>query len=129
MAEKKEATIYLVTSGDYDEYSVHSTWSDQETADKVVKLLNKESSWVLHHVEEFPLNGIWGGQSQLGFIARYDYGKFGSPALAENIRVEESIIYTLQPRHSNPSGRIRIKAQAETAEEAQQLIIDAVAEM
>jgi len=53
-----KSTVYIVTSGEYSDYSIRAVFDDSECAEVFVKNYNKTNEWSSAQVEEFDLNPI-----------------------------------------------------------------------
>lgn len=125
--EKQMNTIYVITSGTYSDYRVHSVWSDKAEAEKICKFLNNPQGYSEFTVEEFPFNSIGYGEMS-GWVATYDCAKHGYTVDITNIVIEKAIIDKFAKEKSNFTWLEVATAQAETKERTLKIIFDIVAE-
>lgn len=85
--------IYIITSGDYSEYSINSVWSSKEIAEKNCELLNAGSRWVEYQVEEWSMDvpQLDTQRTMLGEKAVYDFDAHGLHVDVANVVFTDAI--------------------------------------
>lgn len=127
-------TAYVITHGEYSDYSIHSVWTDKEEAEKTLALLNVQHAiydnpedYEEYRIEEFNLNSRNNYESE-GFKATYDCAKYGYTVNVDNIVISEAIIPNNRWREGKFTWKEVVLVEAETVEAAQKIIFDIVAE-
>jgi hypothetical protein len=118
---------YVITSGSYSDYRVHSVWSDKTEAEKICKFLNGPRGYQDFMIEEFPFNSI-GHDEVEGWVATYDCAKYGYTVDITNIEIGKAIIDKFSGERSIFTWQEIATAQAETKERTLRIIFDLVAE-
>lgn len=121
--------IYIITSGSYSDYGIHSVWTDKAKAEGRCALLNAGQSYMYDdfRVEDYPLNHISEHETR-GFVGTYDYEKHGYPVDVSNIIVQEAIILSPYELRSFISWENQVTAKAVTVEKLHKIVFDIVAE-
>ena len=119
--------IYVITSGEYSEYSIHSVWNDEKQAEGIVELLNRQRyGYGDYRVEAHPLNQISQYQAN-GWRSTYDMEANGYSVDVANIVTVETIVDTYSRRKVESTWLGVVTAYAETVEATHKLIFDEVA--
>jgi hypothetical protein len=118
-------TAYVITSGEYSDYAIHSVWTDKAKAEELVVLLNKQDRWVEYGVEEFGLNKL-NGRKEIIWKGTYDCKVNGYSVDVNNIVMEKIVDYTNGFRGYNIAGEV-ITAVAYSEDYVRKSIFDAAA--
>jgi hypothetical protein len=124
----KNETVFIITVGDYSEYSIHSVWDDEKEATKICNLLNAGASHAVYQVESHQFNNFHTEYEGLGYRASYDCAENGYTVDVSKIVIEEAIIRKSRWREVKFTWKEVVLAEAETVEAVQRLIFDVVAE-
>lgn len=90
------SNVYIITSGEYSEYSITSVWSSKEEAEKLCVLLNTGKNYEEYRVEEFPLDApapLDTNYFLMGYRAVYDYSVHGLQLDSSNIVFKDAAFY------------------------------------
>lgn len=90
-ANKKTATAFVVVSGEYSDYGIHSVWTDRDEAQSICDLGNRSNGWSDYRVEEYPLDAVR-REEMVGWQGKYDYAKHGYPVDVKNIEMVETLV-------------------------------------
>lgn len=121
-------TIYIVTTGDYSDYSIHSVWTDKSEAERVVKAYNSGNTYSEAGLEEYHVDTLGDFQSY-GYCGTYDFAKHGYPVDVKNIEVTEALVSQSYNRQVKVTVNHVFTAVATTEETVRRLIFDATAEL
>lgn len=122
------ASIYIITSGDYSDYSIDSVWSDEAEAVRVCELRNR-GAWSAdqYRVEEHPLDDRGSMPEATGFTATYDWKEHGYPVDVHNVVVEEALFrFSARPVYVTGQGIIRAETKVD-ALTALKIVLDMAA--
>lgn len=128
MSNTKIKDVFIITSGDYSDYSIHSVWDDEKEATKICDLLNAGGSSLGYQVEPHPFNSFYTDYEGLGYRASYDCAENGYTVDVSKIVITEAIIRKSRWREVKFTWKEVVLAEAETVEAVQRLIFDVVAE-
>lgn len=86
------SNVYIITSGDYSEYSICSVWSSKEKAENLCLLLNAGKNYEEYQVEEYPLDvsPFENSYFLMGYRAVYDYSAHGLQLDSSNIQFTDA---------------------------------------
>lgn len=121
-------TIYIVTTGDYSDYSIHSVWTDKSEAERVVKAYNSGKSYSEAALEEHCADTL-GDYQSYGYCGTYDFAKHGYPVDVKNIEIAEALVAQSYNRQVRATVNHMFTALATTEEIVRRLIFDATAEL
>lgn len=120
--------VFIITSGSYSDYSIHSVWDDEKEATKICVLLNAGQGSTEYQVEPHQFNSLYTEYEGLGYRASYDCAENGYTVDVSKIVITEAIIRKSRWREVKFTWKEVVLAEAETVEAVQRLIFDVVAE-
>ena len=119
------SNAYVITKGEYDEYSIVGVFSTKEKADEMCALLNA-NPWNGHHdVEEYPLDAFpeWEEKTR-GYRGSYNLSH-GFDVDVENVVLTEAF-YTPSYEGDSEVKNGSVVAFGNTREKCLQVLLDAV---
>ena len=117
--------IYIITSGCYSDYGIHSVWTDESEAEKMVILLDRGDPNAEFQVETYLLDSLLKNETK-GFIGTYDVKANGYTVDIANIKIQE-LVYSKYFSKTTTSVNKIVTVRGETIEAVQRIILDEVA--
>jgi hypothetical protein len=123
-------SIYIITTGEYSDYSIVSVWSSLEAAERNCKLLNAGRMHDDFRVEDYPLDSPHEGREypmSRGFKAFYDFELHGLEVHVTNVVIDESLYQPFQEARVHVTSTF-VMVLADSKERCLRILFDTVAE-
>lgn len=121
--------IYIVTMGEYSDYSIISVWSSKEEAERNCKMLNAGKVSEDFRVEEYPLDEPRRNHIPMirGFKAFYDFSVHGLHVDTANVAFEDALYYSFQDSRVHIASTF-VSVLSDSKERCLRILFDAMAE-
>lgn len=121
--------VYIITSGEYSEYSIDSVWSSKEEAERLCALLNVGRGYEDYRVEEHSLNVSYHASGYLVscYRAEYDYSVHGLNLDVSNIEFKDAA-WARADLNRVLDDRSKVSVLGETKDKCLRMLADRLAE-
>lgn len=123
--------VYIITTGEYSDYSIVSVWSSLEAAERNCKLLNAGRLFDDFRVEDYPLDAPHEGREfpmVRGFKAFYDFSVHGLNVDVANVTIEEALYQPFQEARVHVAAKF-VAVLSDSKERCLRILFDTVAEL
>lgn len=123
--------IYIITTGEYSDYSIVSVWSSKEEAERNCKLLNAGKMYDDFRVEDYPLDVPHESREFpmiRGFKAFYDFELHGLNVNVSNVVIEEALYQSSQEARVHVASTFAF-VLSDSKERSLRILFDTIAEL